>query len=398
MRKTVSIIGGGPAAMMLAAKLNSEKFAVTIYEKNKALGRKFLVAGKGGFNLTHGEELEVFVGRYHPNYFLKQAVSDFSNVDLQKWLKELGINTYAGTSNRIFPVKGIKPVEVLNSILNTIKNNKVNICTGYKWVGFANDNSLMFESKSQIANVKSDIVVFALGGASWKITGSDGTWLDYFIQRNVTCFPFEASNCGYKVNWPTMIIDKIEGEALKNCVFKSGSTSHPGEAVITSLGIEGSGVYPLGHEIRKQLSEKSKAEIFIDLKPQNTLEEINSKLANRKSVSLTRYLEKDMKLGEAKTLLLKSFLSKEDFTDNNSLALKIKNLPVEVSGLAPMDEAISTVGGISLKEIDDHYQLKKIPNHFVIGEMLDWDAPTGGYLLQACFSMGNNLAHYLNKN
>lgn len=398
MKRSVSIIGGGPAAMMLAAKLDTEKYNVSVFEKNKALGRKFLVAGKGGFNLTHGEELEVFVGRYHPNYFLKQAVTDFSNIDLQKWLKELGIETYAGTSNRIFPVKGTKPVEVLNAILSQMENNKVNIYTGYKWIGFANDNSLMFESKNQIKNVNSDIVVFALGGASWKITGSDGTWLDYFMKRGITCLPFEASNCGYKINWPSGIIEKLEGKALKNCQFKSGVTSHAGEAVITSLGIEGSGVYPLGYEIRKQLSEKNKAELLIDLKPQNTLEEIRLKLANRKNVSLTRYLEKDMNLGETKTLLLKALLSKENFTDNNMLASKIKSLPIEVTGLAPIDEAISTVGGVSLKEIDDHYQLKKIPNHFVIGEMLDWDAPTGGYLLQACFSMGNNLAHYLNKN
>lgn len=398
MKKSVSIIGGGPAAMMLAAKLDSGKFTVSIYEKNKALGRKFLVAGKGGFNLTHGEELEVFVGRYHPNYFLKQAVNDFSNTDLQNWLKELGIETYSGTSNRIFPVKGTKPVEVLNAILQQIEKNKVKIFTGFKWVGFANDNSLMFESKNQIINVKSDIVVFALGGASWKVTGSDGSWLDYFMKRNVGCLPFEASNCGYKVEWPVSLLQKAEGKALKNCTFKSGLTSHAGEAVITYLGMEGSGVYPLGHEIRMQLSENGKAEIRIDLKPQNSLEEISAKLANRKNVSLTRYLEKEMNLGETKTLLLKTLLSKEDFTNENSLAIKIKGLPIEITGLAPMDEAISTVGGISLKEIDDHYQLKKIPNHFVIGEMLDWDAPTGGYLLQACFSMGNNLAHFLNKN
>lgn len=398
MKRSVSIIGGGPAAMMLAAKLDSEKFTVSLYEKNKALGRKFLVAGKGGFNLTHGEELEVFVGRYHPNYFLKQAVSDFSNVDLQKWLRELGVETYTGTSNRIFPVKGTKPVEVLDSIIKKIESNKVSIHTGHKWVGFANDNSLVVESKNQIRNLQSDIVVFALGGASWKITGSDGTWLDYFMQQNITCLPFQASNCGYKVEWPISLLQKIEGKALKNCRFKSGLTVHAGEAVITSLGIEGSGVYPLGHEIRKQLSEHGKAEILIDLKPQNTLEEIKTKLAARKNISLTRYLEKEMNLGEAKTQLLKTLLPKEDFTDTHTLAVKIKSLPIEITGLAPMDEAISTVGGISLKEIDDHYQLKKIPNHFVIGEMLDWDAPTGGYLLQACFSMGNNLAHYLNKN
>lgn len=397
MKRTVSIIGGGPSAMKLAAKLDSEIFDITLYEKNSAIGRKFLVAGNGGFNLTRSEELEVFVGRYHPNYFLKEAIVNFSNVDLQNWFSDIGIETYVGTSKRVFPAIGTKPVQVLKAIMTQLEKNKVKINTGNKWIGFADDNSLIFEKKSGIINVKSDIVIFALGGASWRITGTDGSWLSYFIEKGIVCNPFEASNCGYRIDWPESLARKAAGKPLKNCTFKCGESFHNGEAVITSDGIEGSGVYPLGPEVRAQLANNKVAELCIDFKPQNSIEEIKEKLKRRKNKTLTRFLEEEMNLGEVKTKLLKDLCSKEVFVDTCLLARKIKNLEVKIIGLAPIDEAISTVGGIALNEVDPNYQLKSMPNHYVIGEMLDWDAPTGGYLLQACFSMGNNLAHHLNR-
>lgn len=397
MKKSVAIIGGGPAAMAIAAKLNPEKYNVTIYEKNKKLGRKFLVAGKGGFNLTHSDELEVFVGRYQPNYFLKHAISNFTNKDLQGWLGEMGIETYVGTSKRVFPVKGTKPIDVLDAIESQLRKNRVEVKTNYNWIGFAKDNSLMFESKDGIYNLKADVVVFALGGASWKVTGSDGTWMSYFIDKEITCNPFEASNCAYKAEWPASIIEDIEGKAIKNCKFKCGNSFHLGEAVLTSFGIEGSGVYPLGPEVRWHLANKKLAVIHVDFKPQNTADEIESKIVNRKNSSITKFLEAELKLSGAAVTLIKEYSSKEIFTNPVMLTQLIKNFPINITGLAPLDEAISTVGGISLKEVDEHYQLKKLPNHFILGEMLDWDAPTGGYLLQACFSMGNNLAHYLNR-
>lgn len=397
MRKKIAIIGGGPSAMMLAAHLDTDKYEVSLYEKNHHLGKKFLVAGKGGFNLTHSEEVEVFAGRYHPNYFLKKAVTNFSNTDLREWMREIGIETYTGTSKRVFPVKGIKPVDVLDAIVEEINQNHVRIITGMKWLGFATDNSLIFESKYGIENVKPDFAIFALGGASWKITGSDGSWLPHFMEKGINCNPFEPSNCALKTEWPEAVINKLEGAALKNCKFKCGQSFQLGEAVITAFGIEGSGIYPLSQEVRWQLSNLNKAQLYIDLKPQNTIGELEEKLKERKNISITGFLERELNLGEVKTLLLKSIISKDDFVDSSLLSERIKNLPVVITGLAPLDEAISTVGGIDLKEVDEHYQLKKFPNHFVIGEMLDWDAPTGGYLLQACFSMGNQLAHHLNK-
>jgi len=397
MKRSIVIIGGGPSAMKLAAKLDSGKYKVSLYEKNAALGRKFLVAGKGGFNLTHAEELEVFVGRYHPNYFIKDAITGFTHEDLQNWFSDIGVETFVGTSKRVFPVKGIKPVDVLDAILEELKKKNVNIFTGHKWIGFAADNSLMFETKSGILNVNADIVIYALGGASWKITGSDGSWTTYFIHKNISCNPFQASNCGFKIDWPIDLLESIEGMALKNCKFKSGMSFHLGEAVITSLGIEGSGVYPLSPEVRWQLADKNEAELIIDFKPQNTLEDIIAKLNSRKTKSISKCLEQELNLGEAKTKLLKAFCTREDFLNPFKLAEHIKNFNIKITGLAPLDEAISTVGGIALKEVDENYQLRKLPSHYVIGEMLDWDAPTGGYLLQACFSMGNNLAHHLNK-
>lgn len=397
MKKSVVVIGGGPAAMKLATGLDSEIFDITIYEKNSAIGRKFLVAGKGGFNLTNSENLEAFVERYHPNNFIKEAIMNFTNTDLQTWFSDIGIETYIGTSKRVFPAKGTKPVQVLEAILAQLEKNKVKIITRHKWNGFADDNSLIFETKSGIIHRKSDIVVFALGGASWRITGSDGSWLSYFINKGIACNPFEASNCGYRTEWPESITESLAGKPIKNCKFKCGGVFHNGEAVITVDGIEGSGVYSLGPEVRAQLANKNIAELYIDFKPQNTLEEIEEKLSRRKSNTITRFLEEGLNLGVAKTKLLKAFCSKEEFVNTYVLARKIKNFEVKIIGLAPIDEAISTVGGIALKEVDANYQLKSMPNHYVIGEMLDWDAPTGGYLLQACFSMGNNLAHHLNR-
>lgn len=396
MRRSVAIIGGGPSAMILAASLDAEKFAVTLYEKNSTLGKKFLVAGKGGFNLTHSEEINLFISRYKPELFLKNAITNFTNNDLQKWLKEIGISTYTGSSKRIFPEKGIKPIEVLNAIVSEIIKKGVTIVAGTKWIGFDSDNSLLLETKNGIVNGSADYVVFALGGASWKITGSDGTWLNYFKQKNIACNPFEASNCAYRIKWPEELLKTARGMAIKNCQFTCGNSFQLGEAVITESGIEGSGVYPLGHEVRKQLSNDNSAEIRVDFKPQNTIADLTTKLLARKKSSVTDYLIKDCNLGKAKTLVLKAMLTKAEFTDIQLLAEKIKNLPLPVTGLAAIDEAISTVGGIDLREVDENYQLKKMPRHFAIGEMLDWDAPTGGYLLQACFSMGNKLANYFN--
>lgn len=400
MKKSIAIIGGGPAALMLASQLDENKFDVTIYERNTALGRKFLVAGDGGFNLTHSEETEQFISRYTPSSFFEKIITTFSNTDLRNWLTSIGIETFVGTSKRVFPINGIKPIDVLNAILNELKKKNVKIKTNQLWKGWENDN-LIFETSpddtlSEVEG-KLSITIFCLGGSSWKVTGSDGSWTTYFSEKGIDIIPFQASNCAYEVKWKKEFIELAEGKSLKNISISCKSKTKKGEVVITKFGLEGGAVYAFSPEIRKQLKYDKSAEIFIDLKPHLTFEQIRDKFSTRGNRSIKKLLIDRLSFDDVQIELLKILLSKDEFTDLELLAAKIKKLPLTITSTAPIDDAISTVGGISLNEIDEHFQLKKLPDNYVIGEMLDWDAPTGGYLLQGCFSMGSLLAKELNK-
>lgn len=403
-KQNIVIIGGGPASLMLACSLDSSKFNISIYEKNAALGRKFLVAGKGGFNLTHSENLEQFAERYYPKNFIEPLLNCFSNTDFIIWLKSIGIETYVGTSKRVFPVKGIKPIEVLKAIEAEMKKNQVSVYYEHHWKGFKNEH-LLFSVNEKVISIKPDITVFSLGGASWKVTGSDGTWTEYFKNIGVKTKSFYPSNCAFQINWNKELIKHIAGQALKNCEFKCGSASKKGEAVLTEFGIEGSGVYALSKEIRDQLISTSTplsltneplAQIEIDFKPELTIDEIKTRLENKGKRSIKDVLAKKINLTKVQLELLKSTSNKEQYNDSHFLSNLIKNYPINIIGFAPIDEAISTVGGISLDDVTENLELKILPNHYCIGEMLDWDAPTGGYLLQACFSMGKFLADKLN--
>jgi uncharacterized flavoprotein (TIGR03862 family) len=398
MKKSIAIIGGGPAAMMLAAQLDEHKFDVTIYERNAALGRKFLVAGDGGFNLTHSEDIEQFISRYTPAIFFEKIIRSFTNTDLRNWLASIGIETTVGSSKRVFPADGIKPIDVLNAILNVLKKKKFFIKTQHTWKGWNTDNELLFETSNTTIPVKTDLVVFALGGASWKVTGSDGAWTNYLNEKGIEIIPFQSSNCAFEIKWNNEFLKIAEGQSLKNISLKCNEKEKQGEVVITAFGLEGGAIYALSPAIRKQLNEQKTATVYLDLKPTLHVSEIKNKISNRGNKSLSKQLEDELNINKIQLALLKTILSKEEFTDIDSLSEKMKNLPLVITAAAPLDEAISTVGGIALREMDEHFQLKKLPNHYVIGEMLDWDAPTGGYLLQGCFSMGAGLANYFNKN
>ena len=398
MKKKIAIVGGGPAAMMLAAELNTQKFQATIYEKMPTIGRKFLVAGKGGFNLTHSEERDALISRYHPTSFFKPILNHFDNSDLKKWLSELGIETYIGTSKRVFPIKGIKPIDVLSAIKKKIIENDVKIQTNYEWIKWKDECQLLFKTTAGKKAIETDRVVFSLGGASWAKTGSDGSWTKPFVEKGINIIPFQPSNCAYKIDWKDDFISKNEGKPLKNISIRCGKNTKKGEVVITKFGLEGGAIYALSPQIREQLNSIKKAQIFIDLKPSLAIEKIISKLKlPRNKKSWTKHIEHQLKLNKSVMSLLKTYISKEEFTNPDKLSFLIKNFPLIISDFAPIDEAISTVGGVDLEEIDANFQLKKIPHHFAIGEMLDWDAPTGGYLLQGCFSIGKYLADHLNK-
>jgi len=394
MKKSVSIIGGGSAALFLAAFLDSKKFQVTIFEKNKSLGRKFLVAGDGGFNLTHSEPISQFIERYTPSEFLKKSLTNFDNDNFQKWLSDIGIPTFVGTSNRVYPEKGIKPIEVLNTIVDVLSKQGVQIKYEQGWTGWNEENNLIFNGDTAI---KSDYTVFALGGGSWKVTGSDGAWIDIFKNHGLDVVPFQASNCTYKINWPEKFISKHEGDPLKNIAASCLDKCQKGEVVITKYGLEGNAIYALSPQIREELKAKQSASVFLDLKPVFTTDELLQKIKKSTLNNTTDILRVVLNLSPAQIGLLKAYTSKETFLNHELLVASIKKLEIEIVGSAEVDEAISTAGGLSLKAVDKSFQLKKLKNTYCIGEMLDWDAPTGGYLLQACYSMGAELAGHLNR-
>ena len=394
MKKQIAIIGGGPSAFLLAAFLDPEKFTITIYEKNKTAGRKFLVAGKGGFNLTHSEPIEQLIKRYTADDLLNKSVHHFSNTDFRGWLERIGIPTYIGSSKRVYPKEGIKPIEVLSAILEHLKEKGVIIKHQHTFSDWDENNNPIINNKS----IQTNYSVFSLGGGSWKITGSDGTWLDTFYKKGVKTKPFQASNCGYQIDWKSNFIQKHEGAPLKNIAISCNNSNQKGEAVITRLGLEGNAIYGLSPQIREQLNANSKATIFIDFKPSLTKENVHVKIKESIYKNTTQILKKELKLSAAQIDLLKINLSKASYLNTTTLAENIKKFPLEIINTATIDESISTVGGIHLNALSAHFELKELPNQFCIGEMLDWDAPTGGYLLQACASTGVYLANHLNKN
>ena len=337
MKKTISIIGGGPTSLLLAAFLDVDKFDITIYEKNKTLGRKFLVAGKGGFNLTHSEPISDLIERYTPSDFLKNSLLSFTNNDFRKWLHDIGIPTYVGSSKRVYPEEHIKPITVLNTILNHLKNKGINFKYNHVFTGWDTQNNLIINNEITY----SDYTVFSLGGGSWKITGSDGSWLKTFEEKGIKTIPFEASNCAFKVDWNSRFIQENEGIPLKNITISCAKKQQKGEAVITRFGLEGNAIYALSPQIREQLKLHNKALICIDFKPTFTLENVYSKIKNSSFKNTTQILKKELKLSPSQITLLKTYLSKDSYLNTEILSKYIKKFPLEINDLSILDEAIS---------------------------------------------------------
>jgi len=393
MKKKISIIGGGPSSLLLAAFLDTEKFNITIYEKNKTVGRKFLVAGKGGFNLTHSEPISELIEKYTPSSILKSSLLCFTNDDFRSWLHRIEIPTYIGSSKRVYPKEGIKPITVLNTITKHLKQKGVVFKQKHTFSDWDSKNNLTINNKI----ISSDYTVFSLGGGSWKITGSNGSWLQTFQKKGIKTIPFAASNCAFKIDWDTSFIKENGGKPLKNITISCSGKTQKGEVVITDFGLEGNAIYGLSPQIRAQLKSEKIASIYIDFKPTLTLDTVISKIINSNFKNTTQVLKKELKLSSSQIDLLKTYLPKESYLNTRLLAENVKEFPIEVTDVSPLDEAISTVGGIDLNAVDTHFQLHALPNQFCIGEMLNWDAPTGGYLLQACASNGVFLAKYFNK-
>ncbi len=378
---------------MLAAQLDPEKYKVTLYDKKKSVGRKFLVAGEGGLNLTYKSTLEELIAQYYPSEFMSPSIRQFTNIDLMNWLNALNVPTFIGSSNRVFPEADLKPIAVLNKILAHIATKKVAFQLNTQWTGWNTDGDLSFENTEDL---KSKIVVFALGGASWKVTGSDGKWSEVFKERGIDVLPFRAANCAFSVAWNKDFITAHEGKPLKNIALTYGTHHSKGELVISKFGLEGNALYALSQKIQEDLLTQESVIVHLDLKPSLSLDQLKTKYKNSQQSKMTDILKRDINLDRTAIGLLKQFTDRETFSDPNLLVKVIKSVPVCLTSAGPLDEAISSLGGICLNEIDENFQLKKMSNSYAIGEMLDWYAPTGGYLLQGCFSMGFVLATHLN--
>lgn len=386
-RKRVAVIGGGPAGLMAADTL-APFHDVHVYEHGKAIGRKFLVAGQGGFNLTNSAEGSKLLATYSPPGFMDAALGAFGPNELRAWLEEFGIATYVGTSGRVFPTKGVKPIEVLERLRERLLARGVQFHTEHVFDGFDAQHRPVIENRDGRSSLVADHVLFALGGASWPVTGSTGIWPPLFASLGIRTVAFQPSNCGVTVPWPANVLRDHVGKPLKNLRVTAGDRSVLGEATITEHGLEGNAIYPIVPVLREALQNGSTTSLYLDYKPNNTEEQLLGKLIGKATKDFAHALHLD----RMQTALLKSFTPKERFLSPADLVHDIKHLRLPVTGLRPIGEAISTTGGISLDELTPAFAFKRFPHLFAIGEMVDWDAPTGGYLLQGCFAMGHHAA------
>lgn len=385
-----AIIGGGPAGLMAAHALVAHG-KVDLHEQERTVGRKFLVAGEGGLNITHEVSIEGVAAHYAPAGFLDAALKAFGPEELRHWLAELGIPTYTGTSGRVFPRVGIKPAEVLKAIRDDLRARGVRINLRHRLVGFDGQARPIVEHEGVRHVLSARATLFALGGASWPRTGSRGDWREAFERIGVRTVAFAPSNCGVEVVWPRELLTAHAGKPLKNIRVSAGDPagehgfrSLRGEATLTRYGLEGNAIYPVVPVLRATLAHQRAAALVLDLKPDVPEDTLRQRL----TAATTTERAAALKLDRASLAILKAFTTKDVMDVPAALAHAVKHLPVAVTGLRPIAEAISTVGGIALEEVAKDFSLRKHPHLFVAGEMLDWDAPTGGFLLQAAFSMG----------
>jgi len=382
----VVIIGAGPAGLMAAQILAEKGFKVQIYEQNKAAGRKFLVAGNGGFNLTHSEELESFIEKYDAPE-IRDIVKSFDNKNVIDWLSDLGITTYIGSSGKVFPTKNFKPIQVLKAWLDRLEKLGVIIHYEHTFMDF-DENSVSIKNKEKEINIEYSKLILAMGGGSWKKTGSDAKWIEILKSKNIEIIPLESANSGYDTDSK---FHQLQGQYLKNIKVSFDNNDKIGEVVFTKYGIEGSPVYYLNRFTRKHDFPLT---LYIDLKPNLSETEILEQLNGTEKIS--QVLKRKLKLSTTALNLLKT-LDKETYTNIENLSKLIKKFPIEVLSFRPIDEVISTSGGVSFSALNQKLELKDFPNVFCAGEMIDWEAPTGGYLLQACFSTGNWVASEISK-
>jgi uncharacterized flavoprotein (TIGR03862 family) len=390
--RTVAVIGGGPAGLMAAETLAAAGAQVDLFDAMPSVGRKFLLAGKGGMNLTHAEPTERFLSRYgarRPQ--LEPLLDAFGAQQLRDWAHGLGISTFVGSSGRVFPAE-MKAAPLLRAWLHRLREAGVRFHMRHRWIGWDESDALRFATPQGERAVHADATVLALGGGSWPRLGSDGAWAPLLAQRGVAVAPLRPSNCGFDVGWSEHFRTRFAGQPVKSVTASftdaSGRTHRrPGEFVITDSGVEGGLIYALSAPLRDAIDAGGSAILHLDLAPGRELRRVIDEVAHpRGSRSMSSHLQSRVGIAGVKAGLLREAAA--DFSDPARLAAAIKALPLRLVAARPIDEAISSAGGIAFESLDARSMIRALPGVFCAGEMLDWEAPTGGYLLTACFAGG----------
>ena len=382
---TVAVVGGGPAGMIAAERLAAAGHEVVLFERMAALGRKFLLAGRGGLNLTHSEPFERLVTRYgDAAQELQPLLEAFDPSALVAWCDGLGQPTFVGSSGRIFPTE-FRANLLLAAWEQRLRDLGVEIRTRHRWMGWDDDGALRFD----VGSFAAAATVLALGGASWPNTGSDGTWTEVLGEHDVALAPLRPANSGFVVEWSEIMVRDVAGTPIKNVGVRVGGVSARGELMVTDTGLEGGALYAVSRELREAVDAEGTAVLEVDLLPDLDAEAVAARLGRRRPKDSTAtVLRRHLGLDPAKIALLRDVTSNQVPGDDATLVGLVKALPVRVLAPEGIERAISTSGGVRLDEVDEHLMLIRRPGTFVAGEMLDWDAPTGGYLLQASFSTG----------
>lgn len=390
----IAIIGGGPAGLMAAEAALAGGAQVDLYDAMASVGRKFLLAGKGGLNLTHSDPPEVFLSRYGERAAkVAPWLNAFGPDALRAWTKELGVETFVGSSGRIFPAD-MKAAPLLRAWLRRLRQAGLTIHVRHRWCGWDAQKSLCFETPQGTQSVEADAVILALGGGSWPKLGSDGAWVPLLAGRDVPIAPLQPANCGFDVGWTEHFRSKFAGHPVKTVgvVAKSPTGAvmrRMGEFVITETGVEGGVIYAVAPYLRDEIQATGRGTLRLDLAPDRELPRLIKDLSQpRGKKTMATHLQRRAHIDGVKSGLLRELVSKEDFADPTRLAAAIKSLQLTLAASRPLEEAISTAGGVEFKALDKRLMVRALPGLFCAGEMLDWEAPTGGYLLTACFASG----------
>jgi uncharacterized flavoprotein (TIGR03862 family) len=387
--RTAAVIGGGPAGLMAAEMLSAGGVAVDVYDAMPSVGRKFLQAGVGGLNLTHSEPDAAFLARYGAaEIWVRPWLEAFGAAALRSWAEGLGMETFIGTSGRVFP-RQMKAAPLLRAWLKRLKGSQVRFHMRHLWRGWK-DARLLFDTPNGARSVEADATVLALGGGSWPRLGSDGAWVPVLDGCGVDVAPLKPANCGFDVAWSEHLRGRFAGEPVKPVTaWLEDEAPRQGEFIVTEHGLEGGLIYALSAPLRDSIDATGSATLHLDLAPNRDLPKLLQDLRKpRGGQSLANHLRKQAGIEGVKAGLLREVLGKDLPEDAAALAQAIKDLPVKLTAARPLDEAISSAGGIPASELDPHLMLRKLPGVFCAGEMLDWEAPTGGYLLTACFASG----------